>query len=68
MSFGKTCNSKIYEIYFGGKANWNTLCSDYLYGKLDIEIAPGCQVEFDNRGFYFPVSFPFGWKVRLSGN
>ena len=23
-------------------------------GKLDIEIAPGCQVEFDNRGFYFP--------------
>ena len=45
---------KSMKFIFGGKANWNTLCSDYLYGKLDIEIAPGCQVEFDNRGFYFP--------------
>lgn len=45
---------KSMKFIFGGKANWNTLYSDYLYGKLDIEIAPGCQVEFDNRGFYFP--------------
>lgn len=45
---------KSMKFIFGGKANWNTLCSDHLTGKLDIEIAPGCQVKFDNRGFYFP--------------
>lgn len=45
---------KSMKFIFGGKANWNTLCSDSLEGKLDIEIAQGCQVEFDGRGYYFP--------------
>lgn len=45
---------KSMKFIYGGKADWNTLCSGYLEGKLDIEIAPGCQVEFDGRGFYFP--------------
>lgn len=45
---------KSMKFIFGGKANWDTLCSDSLEGKLDIEIAQGCQVEFDGRGYYFP--------------
>lgn len=47
---------KSMKFIFRGKHTWNTLCADDLKGEIDIEIAEGCKVEFEDKSYLFPVN------------